>query len=386
VFVHGTGVRFAGFEESYAGAIRQAKKCSFTPDFVPCAWGDALGVQFEGQSLPDLPSPEDLKRDEEELAQWDWLFDDPLFELTTLTIRDRSGAAAVNAATRPDQLPEWERVWARIEVYRPSDELTALLERGGLLPFWPAAWSKIVVDSPVAREAFEASAHEIPVATRALARAMVAALHGLATDQGLAGPSGSLRNQLVARMLTDWKQTVLGLGDFFFNLVKRAGTRLVRERRRRLNGLAAFPIGDVLLYQSHGGAIRELIRRKIQAATSPVTLVAHSLGGIACVDLLAFPGAPTVAKLVTAGSQAPFLYEIGALPSLTPPQPLPPSFPPWLNIYDRNDFLSFAAGRLFAGATDLAISSGQPFPDSHSAYFTNDAVWKVIRDFVTPGS
>jgi hypothetical protein len=66
---------------------------SFTPDFIPCAWGDPLGVQFEGQSPPDPPSPEDLKRDEEEPAQWDWLFDDPLtfvIEDTSCTLLDQS--------------------------------------------------------------------------------------------------------------------------------------------------------------------------------------------------------------------------------------------------------------------------------------------------------
>lgn len=381
IFVHGTGVRLAGFERTYALAVQQAQKCSYTPNFVPCAWGDPLGVEFEGLSLPDPPSKEDLRRDEEELAQWDWLFDDPLFELSTLTIRDAALAQEAEATTRPDRMPEWEVVLDRVRVYRPSDELTTLLERGTLLSFWPSAWTKIVT-APVTRDAFEASAHEIPVVCRALARALVAALHGLSTDEGLAGPSASLRNQLVARLVADWKQTVLGLSDFFFDLVKRAGTRLVRDKRRQLNVASAFPIGDVLLYQAHGETIRDFIRRKIQAATPPVTLISHSLGGIACFELLASPDPPVVSCLVTAGSQAPLLYEIGALQSLKRPRPLPQSFPPWLNIYDRNDFLSFAAQRLFPNATDLPFSSGQPFPDSHGAYFTSEAVWTAIRDFV----
>ena len=58
-------------------------------DFVPCAWGDPIGVEFEGESLPDAPTAEKLKKAEEDFAQWNWLFDDPLFELKTLTIRDR---------------------------------------------------------------------------------------------------------------------------------------------------------------------------------------------------------------------------------------------------------------------------------------------------------
>jgi hypothetical protein len=48
----------------------------------------------------------------------------------------------------------------------------------------------------------------------------------------------------------------------------------------------------------------------------------HSLGGIACFDMLALPDPPEVARLVTAGSQSPLLYELGALASLKPPQGL----------------------------------------------------------------
>ena len=87
--------------------------------------------------------------------------------------------------------------------------------------------------------------------------------------------------------------------------MKRGATRMLRAHRNGLSNVAALPIGDVLLYQSRGAEIRAFIRKKIEAAPEPVTVVAHSLGGIACVDLLAETGAPTIAQLVTAGSQAP---------------------------------------------------------------------------------
>jgi hypothetical protein len=98
--------------------------------------------------------------------------------------------------------------------------------------------------------------------------------------------------------------------------------------------------------------------------------------------LLALPNPPAVSRLVTAGSQSPLLYEIGALFSMKPPKPLPPDFPPWLNLYDRNDFLSYVAHRLWPAVKDVEIESGQPFPDSHSAYFGNDAAWLAIRNFI----
>ena len=134
----------------------------------------------------------------------------------------------------------------------------------------------------------------------------------------------------------------------------------MRSRRNSFNEVAAFPIGDVLLYQSRGEEMRAFIRRKIETATPPITLMAHSLGGIACFDLLASSDPPVVAHLVTVGSQSPFFYEIGALASLKPTQKLPAGFPPWLNVFDRNDFLSFVAEVAVFRAVDREVESGQP--------------------------
>jgi len=104
--------------------------------------------------------------------------------------------------------------------------------------------------------------------------------------------------------------------------VARAGTRYVRERRNALNAAAAMPLGDVLLYQTNGAKIRSFILSKIQSCPPPVTIVAHSLGGIACVDLLALQDIPDVDGLVTLGSQSSFMHEIGSLSSLRPGQAL----------------------------------------------------------------
>ena len=76
----------------------------------------------------------------------------------------------------------------------------------------------------------------------------------------------------------------------------------------------------------------------------------HSLGGVACVDLLVEAALPQVELLVTVGSQAPFFYEIDALQSLRFGVPLPEHFPRWLNVYDLRDFLSYVAAGVFAGA------------------------------------
>jgi len=99
--------------------------------------------------------------------------------------------------------------------------------------------------------------------------------------------------------------------------------------------------------------------------------------------LLAREHIPQVRALITAGSQAPLLHELGALASLEQGAVLPETFPRWLNVYDPYDFLSYLAGRVFKGrATDLCVQSLQPFPQSHSAYWTNPEMWKAVKAFL----
>jgi hypothetical protein len=330
-------------------------------------------------SLPDPPSEQQLRHEEADFARWSWLFDDPLFELDKLTIRDT--LEIEHNALPPGQKPQWEMLWEQIRAYQSSSDLVWLLKRGGLEPFWQEAWSRII-QADIAQLAFERSENELPEASNALARALVAELHVVAVNRDQPGPNRALRDALVLRLLDDWHQVVYARSRFFTKLFERAATRILRRHRNEFTDSAALPIGDILLYQSHGVAIREFIRNKIMNASPPVTVVAHSLGGIACFDLLALPDPPPVARMVTVGSQSSFLYEIGALVSLQPPQQLPSGFPPWLNVYDRNDFLSYVAARLFTGVKDLEVESGQAFPASHSAYFGSDEVWTAIRDFV----
>ena len=78
-----------------------------------------------------------------------------------------------------------------------------------------------------------------------------------------------------------------------------------------------------------------------------MVLIGHSLGGIACVDLLAGGTLTHVRLLVTVGSQAPLLYEMDALHGLRFGEPLPEHFPRWINLYDPHDSLSYKAAPLF---------------------------------------
>ena len=376
LFVHGTGVRL----RDYSVGLEAARKCALAAGidqtFVPCAWGDPLGVQIEGKSLPDYDE-DDSKQEAAEFLYWSWLFEDPLYELEQMTIAASDTSPIV---AMPGRQPEWHVLFENICHYRPSIELNLLLDQSLLIDYWDDAWEKTLVRSPIAKAAFEASNGELPAVSKALARSLVAQLHISATQHRIPSLSARSRDAIMERLLVDWDQKVFGIGSSIVRAAKHIATNAIRARRQSLSDALSLPIGDILLYQSRGSEIRSFIRQKITEAAPPVTVVAHSLGGIACVDLLALPSPPAISHLVTVGSQAPYLYELGALTSLRRPAQ-PDGFPPWLNIFDRNDFLSYVASRLWPMVRDVEVRSGQPFPESHSAYFTNVATWDAIKEF-----
>jgi hypothetical protein len=128
VFVHGTGVRLKNYKLGFAAARGYAAAAGIKAAFVECAWGDPLGVEFEGLSLPDPPSEEELKKEEEDFARWSFLLANPLFELEQLTIRDP--LQRLGPKPPPGRMAPWEELWTRIASYKPSLELKLLLSRG----------------------------------------------------------------------------------------------------------------------------------------------------------------------------------------------------------------------------------------------------------------
>ena len=375
VFVHGTGVRLKNYLPSFRNAAAKAKEFGIERTLVECAWGDALGALFEGKSLPEGAKLQE--KDEEDERQWYYLYEDPFHNLRPLTIPS-TDVTADNPP--PGQLPRREVVWKIVKEYKPTLELRALLDRGALTEYWPSAY-KNIIDSEVPEKAYKAAGADTAEVSYELARALAAELTVCARAEGYSGPGRQLRGRIVDRLRVDWREHVFALTDRVGKIFAKLVTPLARSTRDAWSDTIAFAVGDILLYQANGEGILGFIRQKVTDAPKPVYLMGHSLGGIACFDLLATPKPPEVAGLVTFGSQAPFLYEIGALKSLKPPN-VPKVFPRWLNLYDRNDFLSYVGAKLFKGVDDREISSGRPFPESHSAYLDDDRAWKAIQEFV----
>lgn len=185
----------------------------------------------------------------------------------------------------------------------------------------------------------------------------------------------------------DAMETLLG------STVERLTLNLVTDvavRRRVPLMVAASDFSrSIVFYLRRGAAARAAITQAMNTVdqNAPVILFGHSLGSVAAVDLMSSPEwqaeGPRVDLLVTAGSQSPWLCLLGGLTYLGPDgQGIVPV--PWLNFWDERDLLSFCAEQVFAGRgariADREVVSGEPFPASHSAYFSNPEVYGAIRD------
>lgn len=382
LFVHGTGVRRGSYLTTFASIQHAFDNYEIAHVLKPCLWGDDLGASPVVHAVPDvtiLAADRALTRDQE-YARWDLLYRDPLFELRLLLNRPSAGprAPAGGAAVKA--------LWKQIDEYEHTDVVRAQIAVATLEECWATAWKGVIKDNSTARRAVEA-ATEIGEPAQAVARAVVANMLGRAFEAGLPLLDGGARDALVNRLVDDWHARVAGVGAFLLgflsDMAASVATPLIKMRRGPLSEGANPAAGDILRYQSRGEPIRAYIRKSIVDLDNDVYVLAHSLGGIACVDLLGSESLPRVKGLITVGSQAPYLHEIGALWGLAPgTTELPSHFPPWLNLYDPYDFLSYVAAPVFRrGVRDVRIKSGQPFPYSHSAYWTNAQTWNAVRAF-----
>ncbi|MBL1068947.1 hypothetical protein [Streptomyces sp. 7-21] len=398
VFVHGTGVRRPAYDRTLA-LLREGVGALLPGARVhDCYWGDAHGAPAGAATAavppvrrprartaepPPAARPEAPEDPEDEAPLlWNVLYTDPLAPLRLLgeladddgrlVLGDRSGAEVARRA--------------RAVLAGPPPELAALLAADGREEAFTAALSA-VLGSPACKAALDGPASGADTA-RALA---VAAVARLLSDAEAAGDpvlwDVGQRDEAVRLLTQALGAQDRGLAGAGLLLADKLGLVRVLEKRRAgwLDG-AAPQLGDVLRYLVRGQGLREFIAERVAtvaAEEGPVVLLAHSLGGIAAVDLLASRPLPGVARLVTMGSQAPQLYAVDALPSLAAGEPLPLYFPPWTNLYDRRDPLAFLAGPVFPGrADDVDVTSGKPLLAAHSGYFTHPPVHALLADLL----
>ncbi|MFK0044734.1 hypothetical protein ACIQU4_11595 [Streptomyces sp. NPDC090741] len=396
LFVHGTGVRRERFDALFKQVSESLQKRWPEADIPPCYWGDMHGATLGagGKSIPGHDqtrgAPGGATPSDQETAEWHLLLADPLCEMRVLAevgsgveeygtpgVRAAGRAVADRLAELPPEMPD-------------TDALAALLRATGLSEHYSAALSAVAESDEFAKACANAGDSDASgEVTTAAARAVVACLLAAAGESALC--TGSERDALVNMLTERLGGTARGplgkIGAVLGTLALRVTTQpALNHWRGRITTGATPAVGDILRYQARGGPLRDYVRQTIAAEPGPTVVIGHSLGGIALVDVLALAAAeqtplPGLKLLVTVGSQAPFLHELGALTSLAPGDGLPTGFPTWLNIYDRQDLLAYQAQPIFpadARVTDYEVSSRQPFPVCHSAYWKLDPVYDRI--------
>ncbi len=370
LFIHGTGVRTAAFERTLAIVTEKVRIHLPRYEVTGCNWGDAFGARLnaEGKSIPGYinggPAPAAIEA--AAIARWTLLADDPLLELRVTEFPQALG---------PSRGPV---MWTKLGAAGSAQAPLALLKTWGLDKLWPEFIANLTANAAwnATLQSINGTDGEL---SSPISRAVVAAFMVWLRKSGQPSITGGQRDKLVEVLQPVFGFPGLGLRDWFLDKV----TNFMVPRRDALFDSKGAQIGDILRYQSRGATLRNFIGERIEQTGASVIL-AHSLGGVAAVDWLA-SGNRNLAALVTVGSQAPFFYEIDALASRQYGKGLPTFFPRrWLNFYDPRDFLSYAGQELFKGyAHDVKVDNGQPFPESHSAYWHNDAeVWPEIARFL----
>lgn len=387
VFVHGTGVREDSYNSTFATVRTELHRIQPGWEVRGCLWGPSQGARFIPGDTP-IPGYADsgggrqaVERDAS-IAEWSVLYDDPGYELRLLGLRPAPKRGVVRG------VPPTKGFLITVQEYRPSSELLDRLDRHGLRADFTTALSS-VADSPELRDAGNTVDQNGYEHRHAVAKAVVAATLAAAQARGANALAGPARDALLAALSTELSGGSRALTGKVGQAVKtsalRAATRWTVGRRGALSDSALPMVGDILRYQARGDGIRQLIRRTVENTPGDkITLLAHSLGGVACVDLLAMERLDRVDQLITVGSQAALLYACGALTGLEHPESLPVHFSAaWLNIHDPWDLLSYTAAEVFKDRVyEVEVSNGQPFPQAHSAYWSNTEVWSAVREWL----
>ncbi|MEU6298031.1 esterase/lipase family protein [Streptomyces erythrochromogenes] len=386
VFVHGTGVRAKKFSETLTRIKGKLQGRAPDLDIRGVYWGDAHGVRLNlgGLSIPDYHRTHGGERESAEdarLGHWAVLYLDPWYDLRLLRLA-------------PDATARDEREFlATVSGYRPRPHTAAALRDAGLDTYFALALEDLR-RTPELRSAAKTVDRSGVQHRAAVATALVAHTLAAAGRDGRTTPVGQVRDTLHSHVVGDLSAQDRG-GEKPFkkvavSLAAPIATWYGRQHRGAMSDGAAPLTGDILRYQVHGRGMREEIAAVVASAPGDaVTLIGHSLGGIACVELLADAasgGTAKVDQLITVGSQASHLYELDALACLpfVREAELPAGFPErWLNVFDRRDFLSYPAQPVFGTRVqDLAVDNGQPFIESHSAYWDNDAMWEAVTAWI----
>jgi pimeloyl-ACP methyl ester carboxylesterase len=181
-----------------------------------------------------------------------------------------------------------------------------------------------------------------------------------------------------------------------------AGSAVVAASRSKLHGHLARFMGDIFVYldergdRTHPGPIPQIVIDAVAAAIAArthddphVVIVGHSMGGNIVYDVLThYRPDLEIDVLVTVGSQVGMFEEFKIFHESDEAVPVrpgdrvakPANIKQWINVFDKQDILSFVAGKVFSGVEDFEYSTGASALGAHTSYFKRPSFHKRLNE------
>jgi hypothetical protein len=183
--------------------------------------------------------------------------------------------------------------------------------------------------------------------------------------------------------------------------VTAQGIRTLRGATARMGRAAAHNkfalfLGDVAVYLTERGTVAApgpIVKTILDdfrkaAATSPLIVVAHSMGGNISYDIFTtFDPDLHVDLFLTVGSQVSLLEEAKLfvardeeVPSPEKPKTRKPmNVHRWLNVFDQLDPFAYCMEPVFEGVEDFEFNTRKTVFGAHGAYFNRDNFYERLR-------
>lgn len=188
-----------------------------------------------------------------------------------------------------------------------------------------------------------------------------------------------------------WDRVREGAGRMVSAPARVVGSAAVAAGRAKAQNAVALFLGDVFVYldkrddaAGRPGQIPQVVIEAVDQALDAVSpadphlvLMGHSMGGNILYDVLTYYRPDlNVDAFVTVGSQVPFFEELKLfhasetdIPSQgTPKLALRSGIRHWLNVFDRQDILSFSGRAVFDRIEDFDYSTGASVLGAHTTY------------------
>ncbi|BCM91428.1 hypothetical protein IAD21_03300 [Abditibacteriota bacterium] len=208
--------------------------------------------------------------------------------------------------------------------------------------------------------------------------------------------------------LNDWSQSLKdaakGVIEGFDSAISSVGGRILgnvnHELRQHVGPAVIRSLGDIMAYERNSALIQARLWKALADAgfegwgtkDKPVSVIAHSLGGVIVIDAAMRQDQPLyISTLLTFGSQSSFFNVAvprGILPLYTRGHsiPLAPTLQRWVNLYEPLDFLAFLASPVFSMASASALTD-KVVPHhlsyglyTHSIYWQTNELAQVIAE------